>query len=434
MKKVLFASLLILALLVSSSAVMFVGATEPEASGTGTSNSSEPVWFDDFSTATTNQYPSNDQFEASVSDGKLHLKIKAKDKAYAYLLGDDVCIGENDNIDGLTFAYTFRIEDATNNAYIGLAANATDYQNFCSAGVTVGAPDHTANTAAGFMWHKTTNGSWTQGNQRLNENGNAFHFERNTETVYTVIVKVPNGEDAVIGSIYENGVLKQFSTSNITSSLKDIFACGAGKLGICLRSSDATRLTAIEFDAIAIYKGTDVDNSDILRKLSSANVTVFAKGLACNDTVEMRFLAKFGHEILNYNAVIVMGNTKINVVPSLYTGELPEGYSTDDIIYEYRISLSAKQMTETVELSFKDNIYVNNASVTETVAAINTVEDYCKYQIANTSSSAVVKQVCAATLVYGYQAQVVFDYNTDKLPKLTNEILKLATTGISVTE
>lgn len=164
----------------------------------------------------------------------------------------------------------------------------------------------------------------------------------------------------------------------------------------------------------------------------SATATVIAHGLAANDTLQLRYLICFDSEVTDKTAVFTVTDPetgeqigeKISAVPLLYTGDLLPDYQ-GVICYEYILPLSAKQLTDQVTVSFEGNSEVSNEPAG---SASVTIQDYCLYQIER-SSDARVRRVCAAIMVYGYQTQKVFNYHTDRLPAVTEELCALAATA-----
>lgn len=164
-------------------------------------------------------------------------------------------------------------------------------------------------------------------------------------------------------------------------------------------------------------------------KYVTDEATLLGHGLAATDTLDLRFLVQIADPSSTPTAEITVktpsGNKTQTVNGQVYTGEKKDGgnYTAEDHVYTFTVELSAKQMTDEVTIA------VNDTSLTDTF----TVERYCLgiMELAKTDTSYTnASNTCATMLLYGYMAQINFNYRTDALPKVDKDLLSSLLTGI----
>lgn len=152
-------------------------------------------------------------------------------------------------------------------------------------------------------------------------------------------------------------------------------------------------------------------------------------GLATSDTLDLRFLVQISDPSNTPTATVTvktpLGDRTQTVNGQIYTGAKKDGgsYTAEDHVYAFTVELSAKQMTDEVVIA------VNDTSLTDTF----TVESYCLgiLELAKTDTSYTnAANTCAAMLLYGYMAQINFNYRTDKLPQVDKERLSALLGGV----
>lgn len=158
---------------------------------------------------------------------------------------------------------------------------------------------------------------------------------------------------------------------------------------------------------------------------NSATVDVKARMLAAEDELKVAFLIQNLEEdaaptvVFTVNGEALESSVPVKVVDS--TGKYGKNITFEDQIYLYVVSLSAKQMTDIIEL-YVDDGEGNNALPEEDQTY--TIETYCQYWInayaADTSNETLknVAGVCASMLLYGRTAQIYFNYRKEDLPAL----------------
>lgn len=160
-----------------------------------------------------------------------------------------------------------------------------------------------------------------------------------------------------------------------------------------------------------------------------SEATLLGHGLAATDTLDLRFLVQIadptGVPTAEITVKTPLGDKTQTVNGEIYTGEKKGGgnYTAEDHVYTFTVALSAKQMTDEVLIK------VNDTSLTDTF----TVERYCLgiLELAKTDASyANASNTCATMLLYGYMAQINFNYRTDNLPKVDKELLGTLLDGI----
>lgn len=176
-------------------------------------------------------------------------------------------------------------------------------------------------------------------------------------------------------------------------------------------------------------------NHEAMQWISSARyiekgATVLGHGLATNDTLDLRFLVQIADPFSSNTATVTVktpyGDKTQTVEGVLYTGEKKDGgnYTVDDHVYSFTVELNAKQLTDEVVLAAVNGDELN---------ATYTVEDYClgmrKLAAENAENTAYANaaNTCEAILLYGYMAQINFNYNTDKLPAVKEALLNALT-------
>lgn len=151
--------------------------------------------------------------------------------------------------------------------------------------------------------------------------------------------------------------------------------------------------------------------------------TLLGHGLAATDTLDLRFLVQMTDPSNSPTATVTVntpfGMETQTVVGQIYLGEKKDGgyYTAQDHVYAFTVALNAKQMTDEVVIS------LNNTSFTDTY----TVEQYCLgiLELAKENDAySSAAETCAAILLYGRMAQLHFNYNTDKLPKVDKALLE----------
>lgn len=160
-----------------------------------------------------------------------------------------------------------------------------------------------------------------------------------------------------------------------------------------------------------------------------SDAVLLGHGLAASDTLDLRFLVQIADPSNNPAATVTvktpLGDRTQTVNGQVYTGAKKDGgnYTAEDHVYAFTVELSAKQMTDEVVIA------VNDTSLTDTF----TVESYCLgiLELAkNDTSYANAANTCAAMLLYGYMAQINFNYRTDKLPQVDKERLSALLGGV----
>ena len=160
-----------------------------------------------------------------------------------------------------------------------------------------------------------------------------------------------------------------------------------------------------------------------------SDAVLLGHGLATSDTLDLRFLVQISDPSNTPTATVTvktpLGDRKQTVNGQIYTGAKKDGgsYTAEDHVYAFTVELSAKQMTDEVVIA------VNDTSLTDTF----TVESYCLgiLELAKTDSSYTnAANTCAAMLLYGYMAQINFNYRTDKLPQVDKERLSALLGGV----
>lgn len=160
-----------------------------------------------------------------------------------------------------------------------------------------------------------------------------------------------------------------------------------------------------------------------------SDAVLLGHGLAASDTLDLRFLVQIADPSNNPAATVTvktpLGDRTQTVNGQVYTGAKKDGgnYTAEDHVYAFTVELSAKQMTDEVVIA------VNDTSLTDTF----TVESYCLgiLELAkNDTSYANAANTCAAMLLYGYMAQINFNYRTDKLPQVDKERLSTLLGGV----
>ena len=165
------------------------------------------------------------------------------------------------------------------------------------------------------------------------------------------------------------------------------------------------------------------------RYVVKSDAVLLGHGLATSDTLDLRFLVQISDPSNTPTATVTvktpLGDRKQTVNGQIYTGAKKDGgsYTAEDHVYAFTVELSAKQMTDEVVIA------VNDTSLTDTF----TVESYCLgiLELAKTDSSYTnAANTCAAMLLYGYMAQINFNYRTDKLPQVDKERLSALLGGV----
>lgn len=160
-----------------------------------------------------------------------------------------------------------------------------------------------------------------------------------------------------------------------------------------------------------------------------SDAVLLGHGLAASDTLDLRFLVQIADPSNNPAATVTvktpLGDRTQTVNGQVYTGAKKDGgnYTAEDHVYAFTVELSAKQMTDEVVIA------VNDTSLTDTF----TVESYCLgiLELAKDDTSyANAANTCAAMLLYGYMAQINFNYRTDKLPQVDKERLSALLGGV----
>lgn len=161
-------------------------------------------------------------------------------------------------------------------------------------------------------------------------------------------------------------------------------------------------------------------------------VNVVARGLETADELNVMFLIQ-NSEAAAPNVDFTVNGAAIEASePVQVTDTTGETYgkviAEADHIYLYVVSLSAKQMTDVIGISVLDPD--GNELIPEEDRTY-TIEMYCQSQIAqyaaNTTDAKLknVASVCASMLLYGKNAQINFNYRTDKLPELNATVKSL---------
>lgn len=436
MKKILLSTLLILALLFTSSAMFFVTAENDDAGASA--GIPEPKFFENFDGAdAATKYTDTTNFTAKVENGKLSLTPKNTGNVYfSYPLADGQTL---DGSKGLTIAYTFCYKTAGNHSFAGVATNiGSDKMNFI--GVNYGAPQVNGGVSARAFWGSATIETGTPTYGALDYftdevKSTKFEFEKVTST-YTVVIHIDSAEvEAPRYSIYKGDskdALVLFGTP-ANKKYNEVVDTLNGAFGLCVRGQ-----TNVELDSVAIYEDSSVKDSFALAKLKGetpqlSNAQVIAKGLSAEDELELRFLVKFDEAPVDPSAVLKVINPANNEVretipletPARYKGtDLPDSYHVEtDYIYLYTIRLNAKQITDKVVISYENNGFVNTEEVSYTI------EEYCHACIADANKSEEIKRVCAAILFYGYHAQKAFHYNENNLPVINDKVKALCQIG-----
>lgn len=186
---------------------------------------------------------------------------------------------------------------------------------------------------------------------------------------------------------------------------------------------------------VACALATDQTGVKAVHWISSARyiekgATVLGHGLATNDTLDLRFLVQIVDPLSSNTATVTVktpyGDKTQTVEGVLYTGEKKDGgnYTVDDHVYSFTVELNAKQLTDEVVLAAVNRDELN---------ATYTVEDYClgmrklAAENAENTTYANAANTCEAILLYGYMAQINFNYNTDKLPAVKEALLNALT-------
>lgn len=160
-----------------------------------------------------------------------------------------------------------------------------------------------------------------------------------------------------------------------------------------------------------------------------SDAVLLGHGLATSDTLDLRFLVQISDPSNTPTATVTvktpLGDRTQTVNGQIYTGAKKDGgsYTAEDHVYAFTVELSAKQMTDEVVIA------VNDTSLTDTF----TVESYCLgiLELAKTDTSYTnAANTCAAMLLYGYMAQINFNYRTDKLPQVDKERLSALLGGV----
>lgn len=165
------------------------------------------------------------------------------------------------------------------------------------------------------------------------------------------------------------------------------------------------------------------------RYVVKSDAVLLGHGLATSDTLDLRFLVQISDPSNTPTATVTvktpLGDRTQTVNGQIYTGAKKDGgsYTAEDHVYAFTVELSAKQMTDEVVIA------VNDTSLTDTF----TVESYCLgiLELVKTDSSYTnAANTCAAMLLYGYMAQINFNYRTDKLPQVDKERLSALLGGV----
>ncbi len=165
------------------------------------------------------------------------------------------------------------------------------------------------------------------------------------------------------------------------------------------------------------------------RYVVKSDAVLLGHGLATSDTLDLRFLVQISDPSNTPTATVTvktpLGDRKQTVNGQIYTGAKKDGgnYTAEDHVYAFTVELSAKQMTDEVVLT------VSDTSLSDTY----TVESYCLgiLELAKTDPSYInAANTCAAMLLYGYMAQINFNYRTDKLPQVDKERLSALLGGV----
>lgn len=160
-----------------------------------------------------------------------------------------------------------------------------------------------------------------------------------------------------------------------------------------------------------------------------SDAVLLGHGLATSDTLDLRFLVQISDPSNTPTATVTvktpLGDRTQTVNGQIYTGAKKDGgsYTAEDHVYAFTVELSAKQMTDEVVLT------VSGTSLSDTY----TVESYCLgiLELAKTDPSYTnAANTCAAMLLYGYMAQINFNYRTDKLPQVDKERLSALLGGV----
>lgn len=160
-----------------------------------------------------------------------------------------------------------------------------------------------------------------------------------------------------------------------------------------------------------------------------SDAVLLGHGLATSDTLDLRFLVQISDPSNTPTATVTvktpLGDRTQTVNGQIYTRAKKDGgsYTAEDHVYAFTVELSAKQMTDEVVLT------VSGTSLSDTY----TVESYCLgiLELAKTDPSYTnAANTCAAMLLYGYMAQINFNYRTDKLPQVDKERLSALLGGV----
>ena len=177
-----------------------------------------------------------------------------------------------------------------------------------------------------------------------------------------------------------------------------------------------------------------------LRKAEYTNVNateadVIGRGLASNDSLQVRFLIKSNGLGAADATFSVNGEAVEPISVEQYidsTGAAGKVVTEADNVYAFTVALSAKQMTDEIKISVKSG----DVELLPEEDQTYTIEDYCKVWIAKyaedktNESVAATAKVCASLLLYGRMAQLQFNYNTSKLPELDANAKELINASI----
>ena len=165
---------------------------------------------------------------------------------------------------------------------------------------------------------------------------------------------------------------------------------------------------------------------------TTGTAEVIGHSIAALDTPTVRFYVQYAEAPDVAVATLKVGNDAAKVVNgTIYTGTGPDGtaFTANDHVYVFSISVAARQMTDEIVISIK------NDESEELLTANNTysVDEYCQTQITAykaagagaTAEQTKLAKTCTSILMYGRSAQTYFNYNTDKLPQIDAGLLDL---------